>query len=68
MIMSRTNSASFARKYAGGNEHLERVLAIYPLASEEVWVVNASKGIRLVILPIGSTQSDAYSRYEVITA
>ena len=56
--MSRKNVEIY--KYAGGNEAIDR----FADPSEELWIVNAKAGRKVVILPPGSTEDDAWGRYE----
>lgn len=48
------------QRYAGGNETIDRLKS----DDEEVWVVNARKGRKVLILPPGSSPDDAWEAYK----
>lgn len=46
--------------YTGGNETIDRLKG----DDEEVWIVNAKEGRKVIILSLGSTSEEAWAEYE----
>ena len=46
--------------YAGGNETIDK----FKQPGEELWIVNAKAGRKVVILTTGSNEDDAWDYYE----
>ena len=55
-----TSKKYVAYPYAGGNETIDRLHD----GKTDIWVVNGSKGRKILLLPLGTTENEAIYAYK----